>query len=111
MRLVGLDQIRFKGQCFAFTVGDDELDLDHLAHHEGDAGAEGLAITEIAAHPTAQGLGFADVQQPVFAVTHQVAARLGRQAAQKGLQPLGVLDQGLALADGTDGREGRAMRV
>ena len=78
MRLVLLDQVGFERQGLGFAVGDDEFDLAHLAHHQGDARAVAMAAAalEIAAHPGAQQLGFADVEDAVLTVPQQVAARL-----------------------------------
>ena len=96
MRLVVLDQVRFQRQRFGFAVGDDELDLAHLPHHQGDARGVAMAAAalEVAAHAVAQHLGLADVEDAVLGVAHEVAAGLGRHLLEASLQPGLILQQG-----------------
>ena len=95
MRLMVLDQVGLEGQGFGFTVGDDEFDLAHLPHHQGDAGAVGVAAAalEVAAHAIAQHLRLADVEDPVVAIAQQIATRLSRHLLQPGLEPGWILTQ------------------
>jgi hypothetical protein len=55
----------------------------------------GVAATalEIAAHPVAQQLGLADVENPVLSITQQIAAGFGRHLLQAGLELGRLLDQ------------------
>ena len=96
MRLVVLDQIGFQRQRFRFAVGDDELDLAHLPHHQRDARGMGMPPTalEVAAHAVAQHLGLADVEDAVLAIAQQIAAGLSRHLPQTGLQAAGILQEG-----------------
>ena len=98
-----LDQVRFQCQRLGFAVGHDELDLAHLPHHQGNARAVGMAATalEITAHPVAQHLRLADVEDPVLAIPQQVAAGFGRHLLEAGLELCGLLDQ--------DRRHGRGV--
>ena len=98
VRLVLLDQVGFKRQRLGFTVGDDEFDLAHLAHHQGDARAVAMAATtlEITAHPIAQHLGLADVEDAIAGVAQQIAARLGGHLLEPDLEAFGLLQQGQA---------------
>ena len=52
--LLVLDQIRLERECFGLAVGDDELNVTNLTHHQTDARAEVVSAAEIAAHTTAQ---------------------------------------------------------
>ena len=95
VRLVVLDQVGLQGQRLRLAVGDDELDLADLAHHQGDAGGMAMATPalEVAADPVAQHLGLTDVEDSVLRIAHQVAARLGGDLLQAGLEPRRVLQQ------------------
>ena len=84
MRLVILDQVRLQGQGFRFAVGDDEFDLTDLPHHQADTGTMTTGFLEIRAHTVAQHLGLTDIKNCVFAVAHQIAARLGGNLPQPG---------------------------
>ena len=101
--LMVLDQVGFQRQRLGFAVGHDELDLADLPHHQGDARAVGVAATalEIAAHPVAQHLRLADVEDPVLAIPQQVAARFRRHLLEARLELRRLLDQA--------GRHGRGV--
>ncbi len=90
-----LDQVGLECQGLGFAVGDDELDLHHLTHHQSDAWTDRLAIPEIAANAAAQLLGFTDVEDAVLPIPHQVTARFGRQRLEQGFQTLRFLNQRL----------------
>ena len=80
-----LDQVGLKGQCLRLTVGDEELDLADLAHHQGDARGMAMAAPalEVAADPVAQHLGLPDVEDSILRIAHQIAARLGRDPLRR----------------------------
>ena len=92
--LVMLDQVGFQRQRFVFAVGNDEFQVADLAHHQANAGAMAGGIVEITAHPLAQHLGLADIQNAVVAIAHQVATGFGRKLLEPRLEPLRVLHQG-----------------
>ena len=83
-----LDQVGLEGQGLRFTVGDDEFDLADLTRHQTDARRQVMPTAEIAAHPAAQGFGFADVEDPVLSIAHQIATGFRRNLLQPALEHL-----------------------
>ena len=55
--------------------------------------AMGRAGLEVAAHPIAQYLGLADIENAIVTVAHQVATWLRGQVLEPLLQPLRLLEQ------------------
>ena len=93
VRLMVLDQVGFQRKGLGLAVGDDEFDLAHLASHQPDARRQIVTTAEVTAHPAAQGLGFADVEDSVLSIAHQVTTGFGRNVLQPTLQPFGLSEQ------------------
>ena len=103
MRLMVLDQVGFKGQGLRFAVGHDELDLAHLTGHQADAGGEVVPTAEVTADATAQAFGFADVEDAVLSIAHQIATWLSGDLLQSLLETVRLRQQRRRRSRGCQG--------
>ena len=77
-RLLLLDEVVFERQRFAFVGDGDVLDIDCLAKQAAGLGIFGGAVEEVGAHPGAQVLGLADVNDLALGVLVEIYAGIGR---------------------------------
>ena len=104
-RLVLLDEVVLEDQRFLLVAGHQGLDVLHLAHEEGHVRAA-VAAPQVGAHPRAQLLGLAHVNDLAAAVPHQVDAGPGGQRVELVLQFLDVHDLMGPLKPGQPRRRG-----
>ena len=93
VRLMVLDQVGFQCKGLGLAVGDDEFDLAHLTRHQTDARGQIVTTAEVTANPAAKSLGFADVEDSILSISHQVTTGFRRNFLQPSLQPFGLSEQ------------------
>ena len=72
---VGLDLACFQHQRFELALADDHIKVEGMLDHLGDLGVVGNALPEILAHPGAQPLGLADVDDFIPLVPDDIDPR------------------------------------
>ena len=89
-RLVALDEVGFQQERLADGVGQRGLDVDHLVDGRFDAQrGRRPARLPVLAHPVAQALGLAHVEDAAAGVLQQVDAGLVRQVLERGREAWG----------------------
>src|SRR5262245_20710187 len=76
-RLVALDQVRFEDQRLGLGVGDDELEVNNARDQLLRLGVHHARVLKILAHPVAQVLRLADIEDLALRVLVKVAAGSG----------------------------------
>src|SRR5439155_3195850 len=84
--LVLLDEVIFKGECFAFGVGHDELDVFDCVHHLVLALVEIARQLEIGSYAVPQRFGFSHVDRLIRSILIEVHAGPGRNAIEFGFK-------------------------
>ncbi len=80
-RLALLDEVVFERERFALVVDRDVFDIDGLAHQRAGLGVGLAGLQEVRAHPGAQVLRLADVDDLALGVLVEVAAGQGGDGA------------------------------
>ncbi len=80
---VGLDLAGFQHQCLEFALADDDVKGVGVGDHLADLVVVGHALAEILAHPDAQALGLADINDGVAFVPDDIHP--GQQRQHTGL--------------------------
>ena len=73
-RLIALDEIVFEGEGFAGIVEDDGVEVGDFAGERAGFGVEPAGFEEVGADATAEGRGFADVEDGAGGVFEEVDA-------------------------------------
>ena len=84
--LVLLDEVVFQGECFAFGVGHDELDVFDCVHHLVLALVEIARQLEIGSYAVPQRFGFSHVNRLIRSILIEVHAGPGRNTIEFGFK-------------------------
>jgi len=87
-RPVFLDQFALEDQRLQFGLRHDPVQIGDLEHELFCLACVGGSVLKIGAHAVAQADGFADIDDAIPGVAHDVDTRLRRQPGQAGLYRL-----------------------